>query len=47
MEQDTVVLPPSCSLPAFGLYKNFSQSISLIREVRKCRSKGKQSNRRK
>ena len=25
MEQDPVVLPPPCPLPAFGLWKNFSQ----------------------
>ena len=37
-----------CSLPpmssaCFCLWKNFSQRISLIREVRKCRNKAKQS----
>ena len=32
-------------LLAFCLWKNFSQRISLIREVRKCRSREKQSNR--
>ena len=30
-----------CSPPAFCLWKNFSQRISLIREVRKCRNKGR------
>ena len=34
---------PPCPQPAFGLWKNFSQRISLIREVRKWRSKEKQS----
>ena len=43
-EQDPLVLPPPCPQPAFCLCKNFSQRISLIREVRKCRNKGKQSN---
>ena len=33
-----------CPQPAICLWKNFSQKISLIREVRKCRNKGKQSN---
>ena len=45
-EQDPLVLTPM-SLPAFHLWKNFSQRISLIREVRKHRSKEKQSNRTK
>ena len=40
-EPDSMVLPP-CPLPDFCLQKNFSQR-SLIREVRKCRNKGKQS----
>ena len=43
MEQDPIVLAPSCPLPAFCPWKNVSQRISLIREVRKCRNKGKQS----
>ena len=43
MEQDPIVLAPSCPLPAFCPWKNFSQRISLIREVRKCRNKGKES----
>ena len=53
MQWDPMVLPPpppalpSCSLPAFCLRKNFSQRVRLIREVRKCRSKEKQSNRTK
>ena len=34
---------PPCPLPAFCPWKNFSQRISLIREVRTCRNKGKQS----
>ena len=34
---------PPCPLPAFCLWKNFSQRICLIREVRICRNKGKQS----
>ena len=48
-EQDPMVHPhptpqrPPCPLPAFCLWKNFSQRISLIREVRKCRNKRKQS----
>ena len=47
-EQDTVVLaprprPPPSPLPAFCLWKNFSQRINFIREVRTCRNKGKQS----
>ena len=36
-----------CPPPAFCLWKNLSQRISLIREVRKCRSKGKQSSKTK
>ena len=32
-----------CTQPAFCLWKNFSQRVSLIREVRRCRNKGKQS----
>ena len=40
-------LPPAnphpCPLPAFFLWKNISQKISLIREVWICRNKGKQS----
>ena len=32
------------SQPAFCLWKNVNQSISLIRELRRCRNKGKQSN---
>ena len=41
-------LPPAptpcpCPLPAFCLWKNFSQRISIIREVWMCRNKGKQS----
>ena len=46
-EQDPMVLHPWCPLLAFCLQKNFSQGISLIREVRKCRSKEKQSNKTK
>ena len=47
-KQDPMVLtPPPCLLTAFYLHENFSQRISLIREVRTCRSKGKQSNRTK
>ena len=38
-----MVLAPPCPPPAFCLWKNFSQRISLIREVRTCRHKGKQS----
>ena len=34
---------PPCPLPAFCLWKNFSQRIRLIREVRICRNKRKQS----
>ena len=34
-------LCPPCPQPSFCLWKNFSQGISLIREVRKCRNKGK------
>ena len=43
-EQDPMVHPhptpqrPPCPLPAFCLLKNFSQRISLIREVRRCGS---------
>ena len=33
---------PSGPQPAFCLWKNFSQRIKLIREVGKCRNKGKQ-----
>ena len=40
-------LPTPCLPPAFCLWKTVSQSISLIREVRKYRSKGKLSNRTK
>ena len=36
-------LCPPCPQPAFCLWKNFSQRISLIRDLRKCRNKGKQS----
>ena len=32
-------------LPAFCLWKNSSYIVSLIREVRTCRNKGKQSRR--
>ena len=32
--------PTPCPLPAFCLWNNFNQRISLIREVRKCRTKG-------
>ena len=31
--------PPPCPLPAFCLWKNFSQRTRLIREVRKCRNR--------
>ena len=34
---------PQHSQPAFFLWKNFSQRVGLIMEVRKCRNKGKQS----
>ena len=34
---------PSCTLPAFRLWKNFSQRINLSREVRKWRNTGKSS----
>ena len=41
-EQNPMVLPRGpCPLPASCLWKNFSQRISLIREVRKYRNKGK------
>ena len=43
----TLWSPSKSSLPAFCLWKNFSQRISLMREVRKCRSKEKQSYRTK
>ena len=44
MAQDTMVLaPPPCPQPAFCLWKNFSQRVSLIKEVKKCRKKGKPS----
>ena len=51
-EQDPMVLPlpsPPPHVPClpFVCRKNFSQRISLIREVIKCRNKGKQSNRTK
>ena len=36
-----------CPCPAFCLWKNFSQRGSLIRDMRKCRSKEKQSDRTK
>ena len=36
--------PPPCSQIAICLWENFSQKISLIREMRKCRNQGKQSN---
>ena len=39
--------PPPCSQIAICLWENFSQKISLIREMRKCRNKGKQSNKTK
>ena len=36
MEQDPMAIaPPPCPQPAFCVWKNFSQRISLIREVRK------------
>ena len=35
---------PPCPQPAFCLWKNFSPRISLIREMRKYRNKGRQSN---
>lgn len=34
---------PPCPLFAFCLWQNLRQRVSLIREVRKCRNKGKQS----
>ena len=34
---------PLCSQSVFYLWKNFSQWINLIKEMRKCRNKGKQS----
>ena len=37
---------PPCPLPAFWLWKSFSQ-ISLNREVRTCQNKGKQSKKTK
>ena len=44
MEQDPMGLPLlPCPQPAFCLWKNFSQRISVIRGVGKYRSKGKQS----
>ena len=46
-KQDPMVLIPLCLQSAFCLWKNFSQRISLNREVRKCRNKGKQSNKTK
>ena len=45
MEQHPMVLPRSCPPSAFCLWKNFNQRISFIREVRKYKSKGRQSNR--
>ena len=42
----TLPAPPQCPLPAFCLWKNFSQRISLIREVRTCRNKGENTQRR-
>ena len=47
VEQDAVVLPPARPPPAFCPWKNFSQSISLIREMRDYSNKGKQSNKTK
>ena len=38
-----MVLPLPCPLPASCLWKNFSQRINFIREVRTCRNKEKQS----
>ena len=38
---------PQWTQPVFCLWKNFSQRVSLIREVRKCRNKGKQFNKTK
>ena len=43
LEQDTMVLPTTSST-CLCLWENVSQRISLIREVRKCRDKGKQFN---
>ena len=41
-----MVLPPQpCSQPAFCLWKNFSQRISLTREVRKRRNEGSSQRR--
>ena len=37
-EQDSMVLAPPCPQPAFCLWKSFSHTLSLIREVRKCRN---------
>ena len=42
-EQDPKVLVPHVLCLPFFCGKNFSQRTSLIREVRKCRNKGKQS----
>ena len=42
-EQDPMVLPLPCPLPASCLWKNLSQRINFIREVRTCRNKEKQS----
>ena len=41
-ERDLVVLPPMSSAGLLSV-ENFSQRISLIREMRACRNKGKQS----
>ena len=44
MEQDPLVFAHSpCSWPAFCLWENFHQYMCLIRELRKCRNKEKQS----
>ena len=45
MEQDPMVFAPPCPQLAFCLWQNFSQKISLTREVRRHRSKEKQSSR--
>ena len=37
-ERDPMVLAPPCAQPAFCPWKSFSHTLSLIREVRKCRN---------